>query len=242
MTLIAIILRSSFSEYKFLFVLLFLVFGIFQCFYGYRFFKAIMALFGFLIGAALGFLIGGLIGKNEIPAFVGALIGGGIMAELVVLFYYVSVFLMGASVGGISMVLLNLLFQMPPNITVIIIAAILGGIIALYFQKLVIILGTSFNGAYLIISSLFLLFMHPEKFSFLFYLNDQAISFYNLETTVFLYSILILLLGIIGVFFQYGKLQNFQEDLANGNLKNSLKITKEDIHAEPIELQEQFKR
>ncbi len=244
MQTLLIMLRSSnwFHDYKAALIVVFLVIGLVQCFYGYKFFKLIMAIMGFIIGLPIGFAIGGLLGRDPVVAIVSAIVGGLVFSELAILFYYLSIFIVGAITGALGFFLLAQLFQMHPDVAVFILFGLIGGIIALYFQKFVIILGTSLGGAYYVISSLFLAMMDSRKFSALFNLDEGAISYYNLSGTVTLFFFLVVFTTIVGILFQYGKLENFSEKLNSGDLWNQIRLTKDDVQGDAGDLKNKFGR
>lgn len=122
--------------------------GVVQCFWGYRLFRFVLGIVGFLIGAALGWAIGLSFIGEQWGAILGAILGGLIGAGLFSALYFLGVFVMGAFLGAIlGATLLGVagLDQIP---VVLIVLAVIGGIIAVVFQKAMIILSTAFSGSW----------------------------------------------------------------------------------------------
>jgi hypothetical protein len=123
--------------------------GLANCFFGYRIFKFLLGVVGFILGAAAGAVLGASIGDGgQLAILLGGLIGGIVGAGLLVALYILGVFLFGASAGamllGVIGTALNL--ELPP--VVIIVGAVIVGIIAVVLQKVVIILATAISGAW----------------------------------------------------------------------------------------------
>jgi hypothetical protein len=123
--------------------------GLLNCFLGYRIFRFMLGVYGFVLGAIAGLVIAGLVTDPEgwglvLPAFIGGVVGAGLM----VLLYLVGVFVVGAAAGVllVSAVGAGLDVTMPP--AVVIIVAVVLGIVALILQKVVIVVATALSGAW----------------------------------------------------------------------------------------------
>jgi hypothetical protein len=132
-------------------ILLVLV-GVANCFLGYRIFKVVLGIFGFIVGATLAGTVGlEASSGNEFVGFVAGLIGGVAGAVLFAVLYFVGIILLGA---GLAVMLTSTIGAQPqvhlPPI-VLIIVAIVGALLALVLQKLIIILSTAFIGARMIV-------------------------------------------------------------------------------------------
>lgn len=171
--------------------------GAIYCFLGYRIFKFILGLTGFiLIGAAAGG-IGYALSHQEAIALLTGLAGGLIGAALMVALYYVGVFIVGAILGGVLGVVLSGAAGSSPEPAVLLILAIIGGVVALIIQKFMIILSTSFGGAGSIVLGIA-------------FFTTGAVDPANINRLfrsggILLYAILLcwLALGIAGVIVQY---------------------------------------
>jgi hypothetical protein len=126
--------------------------GLLACFAGYRTFRVILGITGFVIGGVLaGYLLYNLTHSElvgVIAGLIGGLIGAGLMAGL----YVVGVFVIGAIFGGIAASALLALGGSTPPGWLVVILAIIAGVLAILFQKLMIVIATSFVGAWLAVS------------------------------------------------------------------------------------------
>ncbi|MDZ7714787.1 MAG: DUF4203 domain-containing protein [Balneolaceae bacterium] len=75
--------------------------GALQCFFGYRIFKFILGLTGFLLGGVLVAAVGSTLSQEELFIILTGLVGGFIGAALMVTLYYVGIFFIGAILGGV---------------------------------------------------------------------------------------------------------------------------------------------
>jgi Domain of unknown function (DUF4203) len=124
--------------------------GALSCFAGYRLFKLVLGIYGFLIGAA--FASSMVAPSNTIGMIVAAIVGGVAGSVILVFAYFVGVALLGAALGWlvIHVVWTQVSVGEPPWIAVAILAAI-GAIGAMFVQRYVIIVSTAFAGAWTIL-------------------------------------------------------------------------------------------
>ena len=116
--------------------------GAVSCFAGYRLFRLVLAIYGFIIGAVLASSIMGA--NNTAGMVVGALVGGLIGAAVLTLAYFVGIALVGAGLGAL---VAHVFWQSfgsgdPPALAVILLA-VLGSVGAMLLQRYVIIVGTA---------------------------------------------------------------------------------------------------
>ena len=124
--------------------------GIVACFFGYRMFRLVLAIFGFILGA---FAASSLFAASDttgmlVAAAVGGLAGAGILIAA----YFVGVALVGAGLGAL---VANLAFSASgrePHFLVIAFCAVAGAAGAMYLQRYFIIVGTAFGGSMTIIN------------------------------------------------------------------------------------------
>jgi hypothetical protein len=120
---------------------LLLLAGIISCFFGYRLFRTVLAIFGFIVGGMLASSIVG-VGNTTIMLVVW-LVGGLIGAFILVFAYFLGVALAGASIGA---AVANLLFSVgnrDPGVLVVIFCSVVGAIASMYLQRYFIIVFTS---------------------------------------------------------------------------------------------------
>ena len=121
-----------------------LVGGIVACFFGYRLFRTVLAIFGFILGALAASSVFGI--SNTTLMLVAAVVGGLIGAFILIAAYFVGVALVGAGLGA---VIANLAFSSgnrDPSVFVVILFSIAGAVGATYLQRYFIIVGTAFVG------------------------------------------------------------------------------------------------
>jgi len=175
------------------------LFGLLICFFGYKIFRIVLAILGFIIGASfiagVGFT---LTDGNEILIILIAGIAGGLVAAVILLFLYsAGVFLLGALFGISVFSGILILINIDTSPLLYIMPAILGGIIALLLQKFMIILITSFAGAWIaVIGTLYVLNSNFNPFTPEFINNISEIDTYRILLSL-------IALGGLGFVVQY---------------------------------------
>lgn len=124
--------------------------GALACLAGYRLFRVVLGIYGFILGALLASSIVGV--SNTLGMLVAGLAGGLIGALLLILAYFVGIALVGAGLGVlIAHVAWGQTATGDPPALVIVAASIAGAIGAMVLQRYVIVVGTAFAGAWTII-------------------------------------------------------------------------------------------
>jgi hypothetical protein len=123
--------------------------GIVACFFGYRLFRIVLAIFGFILGALAASSIFGVgdTGPMVVAAVVGGLLGAGILIAA----YFVGVALIGAGLGAVAAHLLLAAGNRDPHIAAVAFMAVAGAAASMYLQRYFIIVGTGFGGAWTIL-------------------------------------------------------------------------------------------
>ena len=121
--------------------------GAVSCFAGYRLFKIVLGIYGFILGAGLANSAMGA--SNTLGMLVAALAGGLVGALILVFAYFIGIALVGAGLGAL---LLHVGWGYvrtgdPPAVAVIVVAVI-GAIGAMVLQRYVIVVATAFGGAW----------------------------------------------------------------------------------------------
>ncbi|MBA3270626.1 MAG: DUF4203 domain-containing protein [Acidobacteria bacterium] len=128
---------------------LLIVGGLVACFVGYRLFKFVLAIFGFIIGALAA---SSIFGASDTTYMVLAAIGGGVAGALLLLAaYFVGVALVGAGLGALIANLTWTQIEGDPHPFVVVLFSVAGALLATWLQRYVIILGTAFGGAWTLI-------------------------------------------------------------------------------------------
>ena len=117
---------------------------------GYRLFRVVLAIYGFIFGAMLASSVMGI--SNTAGMVVAALVGGLIGAVILTFAYFVGIALVGAGLGAfvVHVGWGQWAAGDPPAILVIVLS-IAGAVGAMLLQRYVIIVGTAFGGAWTMI-------------------------------------------------------------------------------------------
>ena len=126
-----------------------LVGGTVACFFGYRLFRIVLAIFGFILGALAASSIFGM--SDTGPMIVAAAVGGLAGAGILIAAYFVGVALIGAGLGAAAANLFFAAGDRDPHFLVVVFLSIAGAAAAMYLQRYFIIVGTGFGGAWTMI-------------------------------------------------------------------------------------------
>jgi hypothetical protein len=120
--------------------------GLLSCFAGYRVFRVVLGIYGFILGALLA---SSFMGTDQRVWMVLAAIGGGIVGALVLIgAYFVGVALVGGALGALAANLIWAAAGREPHVFIVILFSISGALAALALQRYVIIISTAFGGAW----------------------------------------------------------------------------------------------
>ncbi|MEQ9618851.1 MAG: DUF4203 domain-containing protein [Deltaproteobacteria bacterium] len=123
--------------------------GLIECFFGYRIFRFLLGVIGFITGAVIAGSLGfELSGGSELISVIVGLAGGFIGALLIYWLYFIGVFALGAALGFAITAYVYGLLNESPVYWVVAASSAAGGILAVFFRKPMIILATSFGGAF----------------------------------------------------------------------------------------------
>ncbi len=129
--------------------ILLLIGGLLACFAGYRIFRTVLAIYGFILGAMLA---SSTMGSDQTFWMVVAAIVGGLIGAVIMVFaYFLGVALLGAGIGAFVAHLIWAALGRDPHLFIVILFAISGALGALALQRYVIIGATSFGGAWTVI-------------------------------------------------------------------------------------------
>jgi hypothetical protein len=119
--------------------------GLLACFAGYRVFRVVLGIYGFILGALLATSI---VGTEQTMWTILAALGGGLAGALILIAaYFIGVALIGAGLGAMTANLIWAGIGGEPHVAVVIGLAIVGALAALALQRYVIIVATAFGGA-----------------------------------------------------------------------------------------------
>jgi hypothetical protein len=126
-----------------------LIGGVVACFYGYRLFRLVLVLSGFVLGA---FMASSIFGMSDSGPMIVAAVAGGLAGAAVLYFaYFVGVALAGAVIGAVAANVLMSAGDRDPHFLVVVFFAVAGAALAMYLQRYFIILYTAFGGAWTMI-------------------------------------------------------------------------------------------
>jgi hypothetical protein len=120
--------------------------GLMACFFGYRLFRIVLAIFGFIVGALFA---SSLFGVSDTWPMIAAALAGGLAGAVILFFaYFVGVALVGAGLGA---AVANMAFSSgdaDPRVWIVIGLSVFGAALAMYLQRYCLIVGTAFGGAW----------------------------------------------------------------------------------------------
>jgi hypothetical protein len=129
--------------------LILLIGGLISCFAGYRFFRIVLGIFGFILGALLA---SGAMGSEHTVWMIGAALAGGVVGALILIAAdFVGVALVGALIGALATSLIWASLGSEPSAWIVIVFSIAGALAALALQRYVIVGFTAFGGAWTIV-------------------------------------------------------------------------------------------
>jgi len=121
--------------------------GALACFAGYRLFRLVLAIYGFILGAMLASSMMGA--TNTFGMVAASVVGGLVGAGILVFAYFIGIALVGAGLGAL---IAHAAWQYgragDPPATFVLVLAIFGAIGAMFLQRYVIIISTAFGGAW----------------------------------------------------------------------------------------------
>ncbi len=123
--------------------------GVVACFFGYRFFRIVLAFCGFMLGAMAASSVMGL--SNSTPMLIAAAVGGLVGAGLLIAAYFVGVALVGAGLGAVAASLAFSISGKEPTVVAVALCAIAGAVGSTYLERYFVIVGTAFGGGWTMI-------------------------------------------------------------------------------------------
>jgi hypothetical protein len=171
------------------------------CFWGYRLFKVVLGIAGFIAGAVLFYNFGAQYTERMAVLVILSIFGGMIGASLSMAFYYVGLFLLGALAGWQIGFLIATVVNIELVIIIPIAAAVIAGILACFFQKPIIIAATALIGAWSVVTGGFYFFGTGIIPLDLF--RDPFMLIDNLRDTNPVVILAWIVLSIAGMIFQF---------------------------------------
>ena len=198
---------------NFLIGVLILLVGAAFCFVGYRFFRVLIAVWGFFAGFNLGAAgMTALFGQNFLGTTTGWILGlviGLVLAALAYFFYYFAVVILGASAGySLGSSLMAALGLNNPgllSVTVGIVLAVAFALLILFLNlpKILIMVYTAFGGAVAMLTGLLILLGRVQV------VNMQYGITVALVRTSWFWGIIALVLTVVGLLVQWRTVQEY---------------------------------
>ena len=131
---------------------IFIVGGVLACFAGYRLFRLVLGLYGFLLGAMITTNVyGGASGAETWTLVIAAIVGGLVGAVLMIAAYFVGVGLVGAGLSALALHVVWRFIGGDPPTVLLVIVCVIGALSALSVARYVVVFGTALAGAWTII-------------------------------------------------------------------------------------------
>ena len=127
--------------------------GVIACITGYRLFRIVLAIYGFVLGAVIA---SSIVGPTNTLGMISAALGGGLAGALILVFaYFAAIALVGGALGAlVAHALWTQFGGAEPPALLIVGAAMAGAVAAMFLQRYVIIVSTAFGGAWTIVVGL----------------------------------------------------------------------------------------
>jgi hypothetical protein len=131
-------------------LVLLVVGGFLACFFGYKLFRFVLGLYGFIVGAFVGVW---LTTGDSTGVQVAAAIGGGLLGALLLwAVYFLAVAVIGAGLGALLAQTIFVSLARDPYIVVTVLFAVIGAVGAIIFQRYLIIVVTALGGAWTLVA------------------------------------------------------------------------------------------
>lgn len=136
-------------SYQLLAAIVLVIGGLVACSAGYRLFRVVLTVYGFILGALVASSAMGA--SDTVGLVVAAAIGGVLGALVLFLAYFVGVALIGAGLGALVVHVIWTQVGGDPHPLVVILFSVAGAIGAMALQRYVIIAGTALAGAWTLV-------------------------------------------------------------------------------------------
>ncbi len=126
--------------------------GMTTCFFGYRLFKVVLAITGFVIGGALAWTVLTAAGYGQWITIAGSLLTAVVGSVAMFSFFFAGVFLFGCAMGLLMAVVILSAIGSELNVVVVSIFALVNGLVTLWFRKVLVVASTALTGAWSVLS------------------------------------------------------------------------------------------
>jgi hypothetical protein len=134
--------------------------GLLACFAGYRLFRLVLGVYGFILGA---FITTSMMGSSNMWTLVVAAVVGGLLgAILMIAAYFMGVGLVGAGLAALAVHVVWRFIGGEPPTAVLVIVCVVGALGALSAARYVVVFGTALAGAWTLILGVLALMGHHD--------------------------------------------------------------------------------
>jgi hypothetical protein len=126
-----------------------LVSGAIACFGGYRMFRVVLGIYGFILGAMITTSVMGT--SSTVALIVAAIVGGLVGSVLMIAAYFVGIGLIGAGLASLALHLVWRVVGGDPPTLLLVVMAVLGALGALSVARYVAVIGTALAGSWTMI-------------------------------------------------------------------------------------------
>ena len=126
-----------------------LISGAVACFGGYRLFRVVLGIYGFILGAMITTSVMGT--SSTMALVVAAIVGGLVGSVLMIAAYFVGIGLIGAGLASLAVHLVWRVIGGDPPTLLLVVMAVLGALGALSVARYVAVIGTALAGSWTMI-------------------------------------------------------------------------------------------
>lgn len=186
-------------------IVVMLLFGFANVFFGRDIFRPLLIVYGFMGGALL---VGAFATySNAEPSITGILVVGGLFALLSFVIFYLGIAILGAGVGVLLISMIATALGLEPSPLVLLGTVIICGGLAVAFHDYVLMLGTALGGSLMIAQAIYLFFPDTRaRFSL-----ANGLQFLEISTAaLFIGALITIILTILGTYMQWKSYQEHQ--------------------------------
>ena len=126
--------------------------GVITCFWGYRLFKVVLGVTGFVTGGALAWTVLTEAGYGEMVTIAGTLLAALLGAAVLFSLFFGGVFLFGCAMGLLMAIAILSVLGGELNVVAVSIFSLVNGLVTLWFRKVLVVASTALTGAWSVLS------------------------------------------------------------------------------------------
>ena len=126
--------------------------GVITCFWGYRLFKVVLGVTGFVTGGALAWTVLTDAGYGEMVTVLGSFLAAVLGCAAMFSLFFAGVFLFGCAMGLLMAIAILSLLGGELNVVSVSIFSIVSGLVTLWFRKAFVVASTALTGAWSVLA------------------------------------------------------------------------------------------